>query len=67
MHICAAVAAVVSLRNHFLFDSIFHGEELKVTGWAKREREREKRVSQMEEGGGAEAIITQNGEEGKGR
>ena len=40
MHIFAD-AAVVSMRIHFLFDSIFHREEeLKVTGW-ERERERE--------------------------
>ena len=33
MHIRAAAAAsVVSARIHFLFDSIFHREELKVTG-----------------------------------
>ena len=39
MHIFAD-AAVVSMRIHFLFDSIFHREEeLKVTGW-ERERER---------------------------
>ena len=47
MHIFAD-AAVVSMRIHFLFDSIFHREEeLKVTGW-EREREREREASLVE-------------------
>ena len=60
MHFCFAATAV-SMRIHFLFDSIFHGEELKVTAEMGEKEKRGVRSSlKLAKRGGGRALSFEN-------